>query len=538
MKNLLTNWNKRTLFMICMALLLTGIGIFIIFSGEIVQGDFWVIATCIINILLFLVQLLRSIWQRPFSFDMMFWLFSLFFFGYAPLLQHLTNVYAWDLEPTASQVLKTNLLILLWSVCYLLGRGQLLGEKLQKALLRIAKGTVSLTKKLVCAVSRSWLAAAWKKCVEFLAKLAKQALSLVVRGCKAIVYWVEDHTPLKLERLARKCASGVRTLWQREKRLSPRMRAMDGLLVISLLIVVYYLVNIGFSNLFARATAEIPTSNTMVYLLLTHGFKNTLLFTAVLFLLRLKSSKRFDFRAALAAGALLLCCFPTAMSRNMMASFYAGLMIIAIDKTRKGRWFSLVILCGLILVFPAADVFRYGVMHSAQEFMAVLRASFQNTYLGGHYDAHQMFISVQNYVSEFGITWGNQLLGALLFFVPRKIWPTKALGTGHTVITALEQFSFTNVSAPLVAEGYVNFGILGVAVFAVILGAAVKLVDTRYWKNRRQMSLIRILYPFSMFQFFFLLRGDMLSGWAYLVAQIAVGAVIYLLVIHRTRSKT
>ena len=90
----------------------------------------------------------------------------------------------------------------------------------------------------------------------------------------------------------------------------------------------------------------------------------------------------------------------------------------------------------------------------------------------------------KKYVEEFGISWGNQLLGAILFFVPRSIWPSKPLGTGHTAIVALDQHYFSNVSAPLIAEGYVNFGIVGVVLFALAAGWIFRKLDSAFWCRR------------------------------------------------------
>ena len=131
-------------------------------------------------------------------------------------------------------------------------------------------------------------------------------------------------------------------------------------------------------------------------------------------------------------------------------------------------------------------------------------------------------------MKKFGFAWGRQILGALLFFVPRSIWPGKPEGTGHTTIVALEQFGFSNVSANLAVEGYVNVGLVGVVLFAVLVGMLARRVDSFYWRRRScwEEKLGDILYPFVMFMFFFLMRGDMMSAWAYTFAQLAVGSVI------------
>ena len=161
-------------------------------------------------------------------------------------------------------------------------------------------------------------------------------------------------------------------------------------------------------------------------------------------------------------------------------------------------------------------VFRGGVY-------SLLLSNIQNVYLEGHYDAHQMFISVQKYVDRYGLSWGYQLLGAVLFFVPRSLWPTKPVGTGRMAFEALNQYYFTNVSAPLVAEGYVNFDLAGIILFGLALGSLANRLDYKYWHDQREFSYTRVLYPFIMLKLFFVLRGDLLSSWAYMFAQVVVG---------------
>ena len=119
-----------------------------------------------------------------------------------------------------------------------------------------------------------------------------------------------------------------------------------------------------------------------------------------------------------------------------------------------------------------------------------------------------------------------------MFFVPRAIWAAKPLGTGSTVFIALHP-EFTNVSAPLLAEGFMDFGVFGVVVYAVVAGAITAWADKKYWESNNPLSKERVVYPFLMFQFFFLLRGDLMSGGAYLMARLVMGLAIYYFVVKK-----
>ena len=420
------------------------IGSIILGSRQHVQQNFGVVLSFSINIALFGVLFIRSVRRHTYSFDMMIWLFSLFFFGFAPLLQFYTGIYAWGLKPTQAELLKTNAFILLFSICFCIGKG-----------IRIKSTS------------------------------------------QTDLYAIE----IKQDRL--------------------RM-----LLLLSALIAVYHLRAIGFRNLLISATNVNEDLNSTMGLLVTHVFKNVALFTAVMYMLKCEEYKKVDIEAILAFVFLLISCFPTGLSRNMMGSFYGGLFLLALDRKKEKRWITYAIIFGLIIVFPAANVFRNSTTISGGSFSSLVLRNIQNTYLEAHYDAHQMFISIQQYVDKYGISYGYQLLGALFFFVPRSVWPTKPYGTGRMAFEALSQNWFTNVSAPLAAEGYSNFGTVGIIVFGLVVGVMATWIDIKFWHDKRSLSTTKILYPFIMLKFFFMLRGDLLSSWSYMFAQVVVGYVI------------
>ena len=427
-----------------------------------------VVLSFALNIGIFFWQLLRSVWAHPFSFDMMTWLFCLFFFGYAPLLQHMTDTYAWKLDPTIGEVIGANGIVLLWTVCYLLGRDY-------RRYPRMRSLADKLTGKL-------------------------RPLADRIPRWKSMKFRLGKKTVLNLLLLLAICCAGVDIL------------------------------TVGLIEQLSRATAEAGTGNTAVDLIMTHGINNILLFVAAIYVIEAKKAKKIGWKTLIALLCLGIACFPTGLSRNMMASFYAGMLILMLDSSRRGRWFSWVIFGGLIFIFPAMEVFRWLLVLDRGDPIQLILNSFQSSYLDGHFDAHQMIISIGRYVEEYGFAWGKQILGALLFFVPRSIWPGKPEGTGHTAIVALDQFHFSNVSAPMPAEGYVNFGLVGVICIGILLGIVARRMDSAYWRSREGKypeKPVDFLYPFAMFMFFFFLRGDMMSAWAYTFAQTLVGWALF-----------
>lgn len=144
------------------------------------------------------------------------------------------------------------------------------------------------------------------------------------------------------------------------------------------------------------------------------------------------------------------------------------------------------------------------------------------------------------YMGSFGITYGLQLVGAFLFFVPRALWPSKPVGTGCMMFTDLG-YSFTNVSAPLPMEGLLNFGYPGVILFALIFGWLFHRLDDHYWRQRetspQQNTLLSVLYPFMLSPVFFLCRGDMLNSFSFIIGFTAVYLALVILAKWMAREK-
>lgn len=495
------NWRQipdnRLLFLILTGIILLLIGTMILVSDRVVQFHPLAAVTFLLNIGLFLVQFLRAINKHAFGFDMIHWLFCLFFLGFAPFLQHMTNTHPWGLVPTIGEVVAANLMYTLWAVCYILGRDYPKIPKLNRPAAALAEKVAPLKTRLSRLLPD--VSILGQRFANGLKRL-DDALPAPKNGSKLVAY---RNNPLKV-------------------------KILDLLLLSSLLCALLDIAVVGLMGQISRSTSGAGTGSVALDLIFVHGINNLLLFVAVVFILEAKGSGKITWRTVTALACLGIAAFPTGLSRNMMASFYAGLLVLTFDVTKRGRWFSWVIICGLVLIFPAMNIFRWIKTLQKGGLLDLIVKNFSTCYLEGHFDAHQMIITIARYVEEFGFSWGRQILGALLFFVPRSIWPGKPEGTGHTAIVALDQFYFSNVSANLAVEGYVNFGLLGIALFALLVGILTRRVDAFYWRcrSRWEEKLGDMLYPFVMFMFFFLMRGDMMSAWAYTFAQLVVGSVI------------
>ena len=308
---------------------------------------------------------------------------------------------------------------------------------------------------------------------------------------------------------------------------------LNVLLGVAVVIVLYYFKRVGIKNLLLRSTnIDSSIDSKAVSLLTNQGFHNALAFIAALHIIDAKQNGA-KIQTVLAVLCFFIGCFPTGIARNMAASFYIGMLIIMFDSSRKKRWITWIIYAGLIVVFPAINLFRNLNTFHSMPAMRYVVSNLQGTYLSGDYDAYQMIISVRRWIQRDGLTWGRQLLGVLLFFIPRSIWGSKPVGTGQAAFEALNQHWYTNVSAPLPAEGYANFGLFGIIMFGLLTGFFASKVDRLYWKEQNDLSIIRIIYPFQMMMFFFVCRGDLQSAGSYFLAQLLTGYTICKIAIRK-----
>lgn len=206
----------------------------------------------------------------------------------------------------------------------------------------------------------------------------------------------------------------------------------------------------------------------------------------------------------------VLTCFPLAMARFSAAALYIPLLLIAVPIMRKKNIFSLSVVGGLLLVFPFLNNFRH-----FSENTEVKTGVDLNMFLAGDFDSYQNFTLV---VSENIITWGHQLLGVFLFWVPRSIWPDKPIGSG-AFMAEQQGFFFDNVSCNFFAEGYINFGFLGIVLFALLLSFISARLDKIYWQiiYGKKHSYFHVIYMVLIGMLFFILRGDLMSSFAYTV---------------------
>lgn len=205
----------------------------------------------------------------------------------------------------------------------------------------------------------------------------------------------------------------------------------------------------------------------------------------------------------------VITCSPFGIPRFYAAAIYLPLLLIISDFLRRKNVFSGTIIFGLLFIFPTLDYFRYFDDLSKVKFGLDFKM-----FDSGHFDSYQNFSLI---LSHSEITWGYQLLGVIFFWIPRSIWESKPEGSGSYLAKQLN-FSFDNISANFFAEGYINFGVLGILIFIIIISYATAFADKVYWiKLHKADNFLKIAYFILLGMLFFMLRGDLLSSFAFTV---------------------
>lgn len=291
---------------------------------------------------------------------------------------------------------------------------------------------------------------------------------------------------------------------------------------ISILCTIYVIWNVGFINLFSRSTNYITGIGSVGALIVENSFTAVPIITLSIHYIYRDINKKYysktKFFILLIMGVVIN--FPTGMPRFKMAMVYIGIFIVFKNKFKNKYIFKYLILFGLLFIFPVINIFRYNTFSDLSSFNIILPNPTED-FLKGDFDSFSMLCRNVFFITENGITWGNQLLGNILFFVPRSMWQAKPIGSG-AFIGEWFGWSFTNVSLPFIGEGLINFGIIGVVIFASISSYVVTKIHYIYEiaiiNENTKVTVVRILYPFIIGFAFFIMRGDLLSSFSFMLA--------------------
>jgi hypothetical protein len=219
---------------------------------------------------------------------------------------------------------------------------------------------------------------------------------------------------------------------------------------------------------------------------------------------------------------------PYTEKRNALGPLYIALLLVTFPKFFAGwarRMWLLV--GGMVLIFPAITIFTHNHEQAVSSVsLAQVSDAIVDHYFSINYDSWANIYTAVEIASVHGVQWGHQLLGSLLFFVPSGVWSTKPLATGIFLADYLivnYSMWFTNLSAPLIAEGYLDFGFFGVILYAGAAAFVVTALNKMALRNSKWVS-----FPLAVYGAVFLmivLRGSLMVALGFASAALLAFAV-------------
>ncbi len=259
----------------------------------------------------------------------------------------------------------------------------------------------------------------------------------------------------------------------------------------------------------------------MLNLLLFRAFSLVALLGGLIMLARNRRARReplFLMLVVVTGIGTLLINNPFAAARMWLAiTVIAFLSPFVLRRFRSGAPLVMIAIFGLTLL-PSLHWSRY--VTSFDELWRIFELASPVDYLSksSDVDGLGMLAIVHSWTEIFGHRWGMQMLGALLFWVPRVLWPSKPIETGAMATGDLGH-EFTNLSPPIMSEPLVDVGMLGVPFIGAVFGLILGRLDLTYWHGREDpatgLRVIDCIYPFWVGLVIFLTRGGSFAamGW-------------------------
>ena len=171
-------------------------------------------------------------------------------------------------------------------------------------------------------------------------------------------------------------------------------------------------------------------------------------------------------------------------------------------------------IAALLVIFPVMDAFRYTFKARNLAITDPIEA-----FLAPDYDSFAQIMNGWLITQREGIDIGRQLVGVILFWVPRPLWPEKPVDTG-TFIANSRGYVVTNLSAPLQIEVFVNGGFILLILVMFVAGYLVYAWDTNVERELALSHMPSVLGCILPFYTLILLRGSLLQAMPYLFVTI------------------
>ncbi|HZP83941.1 MAG TPA: hypothetical protein VFB21_20040 [Chthonomonadaceae bacterium] len=292
----------------------------------------------------------------------------------------------------------------------------------------------------------------------------------------------------------------------------------------------------GLEGMLLRGAVGMAASeqDTKVLWLIVNIFCRALPVAALSLLVLTFSSRRKGYYSSILVIGIcaLLINFPTSTARFWFGALAFGFTGITLRKRFRisSLWIPILFYFSCLVIMPVLDISRKKTQFADLKITQYRTRSYISLLLGGDFDGTQMFTNTIKYINEGpGIAYGRQLFGVIFFFVPRTIWEDKPVGSGK-LIAKYYHIPNKNLSNTLPAEGYLNFGSVGVVIFAAAFAFVLCRLDISYWQRSAQtgekVSLLSLTYPFLVGFVIFIMRGDLLSSFSYTMGFVTASWIV------------
>ena len=181
----------------------------------------------------------------------------------------------------------------------------------------------------------------------------------------------------------------------------------------------------------------------------------------------------------------------------------------------RSKVFFCLLIGGMLVAFPLLAVFTHSkgeIGENEFSFTDIVFSHFNQL----HYDAWANLVATLQLTDIQGFRFGGQLVATIFFWFPRSFWESKPDFTGALIgdfLTNHYSMWFNNLSSPITAEAYIDFGILGVIIYSVVL--AYVIIRSEILLNSH--SYMKLPSAYFIFCLIFILRGSLMSAVAYCV---------------------
>ena len=281
------------------------------------------------------------------------------------------------------------------------------------------------------------------------------------------------------------------------------------LLIINLIIFIIMSIFIGIPNFFITQNNKLGNSISFINDILNNGMRVVPVFSIIYTYYHCKYNNKKSICLIIFLIITIILNFPTSTTRYWIGVVYLGLLIIVFNKFIKNRFFDILVIIGLFIVFPFLQIFKW---YTLSDILSgnIKITNFLTIFNNMDFDAYYLFQRSLAYVHINQYTFGKQLTSSIFFFIPRAIWNNKPYPTGQ-FLGISQNSSFTNLSCPLIGEMFIDFGILGVVLSAIILSRVISKLDYFYFNKEilNGTRLIEYVYPFLLGFVFFMMRGSL-----------------------------